>query len=372
VAEKRYIAIAGAGFSGAVIAHQCAQAGCRVEVFDTRGHVGGNCHTVRDADSGVLVHQYGPHIFHTDNRGVWDFVNQFDQFTPYVHRVKATSGDRVFSLPINLLTINQFFGKKFSPSEAQRFIAEMGDKNIGEPVNFEEQALKFVGRDLYEAFFEGYTTKQWGVHPRELPASILKRLPVRFNYDDNYFNHPFQGIPAHGYTHIVEKLLDQENIRVHLNAPLSRDVRGDFDHIFYSGPVDGWFGYCEGRLGYRTLDLETVRATGDFQGCSQMNYGDQSVPFTRITEYKHFLPAESHGLTVCHREFSRACGEHDIPYYPIRLVNEKAMLSRYEALAKSEVGVSFVGRLGTYRYIDMDVTISEALGTARAFLCGKV
>ncbi|MGC9261764.1 MAG: UDP-galactopyranose mutase [Phycisphaerae bacterium] len=362
------IAVAGAGFSGAVIAQQCAEAGYQVEVFDPRGHVGGNCHTVRDGDSGVLVHQYGPHIFHTDKKEVWDFVNRFDRFMPYVHRVKATSGDRVFSLPINLLTINQFFGKNFSPREAQGFIAGLGDASIGEPANFEQQALKFVGRDLYDAFFEGYTTKQWGVHPRELPASILKRLPVRFNYDDNYFNHPFQGMPANGYTHIIEKLLEHKNIRVHLGTALGRSQKGEFGHVFYSGPIDGWFGYCEGRLGYRTLDFETIRSTGDFQGCPVMNYGDNAVPFTRITEYKHFLPSESHESTVCHKEFSRACGENDIPYYPIRLVNEKATLGKYESLAKSENGVTFVGRLGTYRYIDMDVTIAEALGIAGAFL----
>jgi UDP-galactopyranose mutase len=285
-----------------------------------------------------------------------------------VNRVKALTGGRVFSLPINLLTINQFFGKVLNPQQAAAFIAELGDTSILDPETFEEQALRFVGRELYEAFFKSYTIKQWGVSPSQLPASILKRLPVRFNYDDNYFAHRYQGMPREGYTAIVERLLDHPNITVHLNRSFRREEAADFGHVFYSGPIDAWFDHSEGRLGYRTLDFEPIRAHGDFQGCAVLNYCDDSVPWTRISEHKHFAPWETHEKTLCFKEFSRECGPDDIPYYPIRLVEEKALLSRYVDLARGERGLTFVGRLGTYRYLDMDVTIAEALETVDQFL----
>jgi UDP-galactopyranose mutase len=368
MSQSLTIGIVGAGFSGAVIAHELAAQGYRVTVFDERAHIAGNCHTERDAESGVLMHVYGPHIFHTDNERVWQFVNQFSRFEPYVNRVKALTGGRVFSLPINLLTINQFFGKILNPQQAEAFIADLGDTSIIDPASFEEQALRFVGRELYEAFFKSYTIKQWGVSPSQLPASILKRLPVRFNYDDNYFAHRFQGMPREGYTVIVERLLDHPNITVHLNRSFRREEAADFGHVFYSGPIDAWFDHSEGRLGYRTLDFEPIRAQGDFQGCAVLNYCDDSVPWTRISEHKHFAPWEAHEKTLCFKEFSRECGPGDIPYYPIRLVEEKALLSRYVDLARREQGVTFVGRLGTYRYLDMDVTIAEALETIDQFL----
>ena len=197
------ILIVGAGFSGAVIGRQLAEAGHRITILEARDHVAGNCHTERDPETGVMVHRYGPHIFHTDDDGVWDYVNRFARFRPYRHRVRPTVGGRVYSLPMNLLTINQFFGRSFRPDEARAFIAAQADRSIAEPRNFEEQALRFVGRELYEAFFKGYTEKQWGCAPAELPASILKRLPLRFNYDDNYFSHAFQGMPEDGYTALV-------------------------------------------------------------------------------------------------------------------------------------------------------------------------
>ncbi len=361
------LGVVGAGFSGAVIANQLAEQGHQVTVMDARPHVAGNCHSERDAESGVMVHVYGPHIFHTDNERVWQFINRFATFEPYVNRVKATTGGRVFSLPINLLTINQFFGKTFNPAQAAAFIAAAGDSRIHDPQTFEEQALRFVGRELYEAFFRTYTVKQWGVAPADLPASILKRLPVRFNYDDNYFAHRYQGMPRDGYTAIVRQWLAHPNIRVQLDRSFRRAEAGSFDHVFYSGPIDAWFDHAEGRLGYRTLDFEPIRAEGDFQGCAVMNYCDDSVPWTRISEHKHFAPWEQHEKTLCFREYSRACGADDIPYYPIRLVAEKALLARYVDRARAETGVTFVGRLGTYRYLDMDVTIGEALETVDCF-----
>lgn len=363
--------ICGAGFSGAVIARELVLAGHQVLVVDERSHVAGNCHTERDGTTGVMVHVYGPHIFHTDNAEVWEYVNRFTEMKPFVNRVKAISKGQVYSLPVNLHTINQFFGKVMSPAEARAWIQSKARADITDPASFEEQALAFLGDELYRAFFYGYTRKQWGVEPSQLPASILKRLPVRFNYDDNYFMHPFQGMPKNGYTEIVEKILDVPGVEVRLGTRYE-DVAATetFDHVFYTGPIDRYFQYRLGRLGYRTLDFEKIYADGDYQGNAVINYCDEEVPWTRISEHKHFAPWEAGTLdkTVCYREFSRECQEADIPYYPIRLTQEKTMLSRYVELARATRGVTFLGRLGTYRYLDMDVTIGEALNAARKAL----
>lgn len=362
------VLLVGAGLSGAVIARTLAEAGHRCTVVDQRDHVAGNCHTRRDEQTGVMVHVYGPHIFHTDDDEVWAYVNRFERFMPYVNRVKTTTGGKVFLLPVNLHTINQFFGKTLRPDEAKAFIASLSEGPEGEPQTFEEQALKFVGRDLYEAFLKGYTIKQWGCQPSELPASILKRLPVRFNYDDNYFFHRHQGMPENGYTAMVEHILDHPGIEVRLNTVFDRADAAGYDHVFYSGPIDGYYGHDLGRLGYRTLDFEQFRHDGDYQGCAVMNYGDEAVPYTRITEHKHFSPWESHQGSVCYREYSRECEPADIPYYPVRMHAEKAMLDRYVEKAQGETGLTFVGRLGTYRYLDMDVTIREAMDASALYL----
>jgi len=361
-------AIVGAGFTGAVLAQELAKAGHTISVFESRNHIAGNCYSERDEKTGVMIHQYGPHIFHTDNEVVWNYVNQFTEFLPYINRVKTNSQGRIFSLPINLHTINQYFNRTLNPAEAKVFIQSIADNTIEEPQSFEEQAMKFVGKDLYEAFFKGYTIKQWGVSPKELPANILKRLPLRFNYDDNYFNHKFQGMPKEGYTPIVEALLAKDNIETHLNTSFKAKQANEFDHIFYTGPIDAWFNYEDGRLGYRTLDFVREEHDGDYQGCAVMNYGDQDVPYTRISEHKHFAPWEAHGKTIIFKEFSRECTQEDIPYYPIRLVNEKIMLNVYIEKAKAQTNVSFLGRLGTYRYLDMDVTIAEALDASQKIL----
>ena len=362
------VAIAGAGFSGAVIARELADAGLEVDVFESRSHVAGNCHTVRDTESGILLHAYGPHIFHTSNQRVWDYVRRFDEFMPFTNRVKAITGGRVYSLPVNLLTINQFFGKTFNPSEARAYLETKAEPGIEAPKNFEQQALRFIGRELYEAFFKSYTQKQWGRHPSELPASILRRLPLRFNYDDNYYASIWQGMPRHGYTALIGNMLDHPHIRLYLSQRFSQSMRKDYAQVFFSGPVDAWFNHSEGRLGYRTLDFVMERGHGDFQGNAVINYCDNSVSWTRIAEHKHFAPWESHTSTVIFRETSRECGPEDTPYYPIRLAREKSLLSRYVDMALAEQGVCFVGRLGTYRYLDMHVTIAEALDVADSYL----
>ncbi|MGZ3214955.1 UDP-galactopyranose/dTDP-fucopyranose mutase family protein [Paracoccus sp. T5] len=359
------VLLVGAGLSGAVIGRQLAEAGHHCHVIDARPHVAGNCHTARDAETGVMMHVYGPHIFHTDDQGAWDYVNRFARFLPYQNRVKATAQGRVYPLPVNLLTINQFFGTTLRPDEARAFIEAKADRSITDPQTFEQQALRFVGRELYEAFFQGYTEKQWGCSPSQLPASILKRLPLRFNYDDNYFFHRFQGMPEEGYTALVERILDHARITVELGQEYDDGMAQGVDHVVWSGPLDGYFGYRLGRLGYRTLDFERFTYQGDYQGCAVMNYGDRAVPFTRITEHKHFSPWEAHEGSVCYREYARAAEPGDTPYYPVRLVQEKALLERYVALAQETRGVTFVGRLGTYRYLDMDVTVREALDAAR-------
>lgn len=363
-----HFGIVGAGFSGAVIGRELADAGHEVTIIEQRDHVAGNCHTARDEDTGVMVHQYGPHIFHTDIERVWTYVNQYAEMMPYRHSVRTTVDNRVYSLPINLHTINQVYEAAMGPDEARAFIEQEAETDIEDPQTFEEQALRFVGRRLYEAFFSGYTRKQWGVEPSQLPASILKRLPVRFNYDDTYFSHPHIAIPREGYTRIVEQILDHPNITVHLSTPFDPADHADYDHVVWSGPLDGWFGYDEGRLGYRTLDFVPERHDGDYQGIQVMNYGEYEVPYTRITEHKHFSPWEEHDRTIIFREYSRAADPDDIPYYPIRLTDDRALLDRYLSRARAEDGVTFVGRLGTYRYLDMDRTIDEALTAAEGIL----
>lgn len=341
-------------------------------MFEGRDHIGGNCYTEVDRATGVTVHLYGPHIFHTPHERVWRYVTHFSHFMPYRHRVMATVRDQVYSLPINLLTINQALrrGVPMNPAEAKRYL-EIIATGPAEPVTFEDQGLRFVGRELYEMFFAGYTAKQWGVDPKDLPASVLKRLPVRFNFDDSYFDHRYQGMPEHGYTPIFERLLDSPNIDVHLGRPMRRDMADHFDHTLWTGPIDGFFDHQLGRLGYRTLDFEVSRHDGDFQGCPVMNYCDRDVRWTRSTEFKHFAPWEQHDRTVVYHEEARACGHDDIPYYPVRLVRDQAVLQRYEAEARGTKDVSFVGRLGTYRYLDMDACVAEALNASDRLLEGE-
>ena len=369
---KQHVAIAGAGFAGAVLARELVESGkFKVTVFDERNHIAGNCHTERDPETNVMVHKYGPHIFNTSREDVWEYMNKWGEMVPFVNRVKAHTARGVFSLPINLLTINQFFGKKMGPAEARDFVGGFADESIKAPKSFEDQAMKFLGKDFYMNFFYGYTKKQWGVEPKVLPASILKRLPVRFNYDDNYYNQKYQGIPRNGYTEIVAKILDHEDITVHTSSRLTPEMKKDFVHIFWSGPMDGYFNFKLGRLGYRTLEFEKFVENGDYQGNPVINYCEQEVPYTRIAEHKHFTPWEEHEKTVCFKEYSKLCGEKDVPYYPIRLNDDKAMLEDYVKLVEKEDRVTFIGRLGTYRYLDMHVVIGESLDLAQTCLTSE-
>lgn len=366
--KKKYLII-GAGFSGAVIAEQLSRnPNNNILIVDERNHIGGNSFTERDTQTGVMVHTYGPHIFNTNNKQVWEYIQQFGEFIPYINRVKSIYKGNVYSMPINLHTINQFFGKAFNPEEAKLFIDKQSDKRIDEAKNFEEQALKYIGKELYNAFFYGYTKKQWGCEPTELPASILKRLPVRFNYNDNYYASQYQGIPKHGFTAIFEKMLDADNIEVKLNTKFETqwDI-SEFDHVFYTGPIDAFFSYKYGRLSYRTVYFEKGFADGDYQGNPVINYADPEVPYTRVHEHKHFAPWEDHANTVYFKEFSKETEPEDIPFYPKRLAADLTKLNLYQLDAAKFSQITFLGRLATYRYMDMHHVIDEALVIADKF-----
>lgn len=365
MSQANRILIVGGGFSGAVLSRELAQLlDARILLIDVRDHLAGNCHMERDAGTQVMIHRYGPHIFHTSREDVWNYVRRFSEFGPFVNRIKASIPRGIYGLPINLLTINQFFGKRFSPAEACAFIESLGDKSIAEPRNFEEQALKFIGRELYEAFFYGYSKKQWGCEPRELSASILKRLPVRFNYNDDYYNDRYQGIPVDGYTAIIERIVAHENIEVRLATSWEPRMEAEFEHVIFTGPLDQFYGYRFGRLGYRTVFWDHQRARGDFQGNALINYPDMADSFTRVIEHKHFAPWEDHEETIVSTEFSKETEEADVPYYPKRLAPDKALLAQYLKLARQETKISFLGRLATYRYLDMHQVIGEALDFA--------
>ena len=370
--SRERVLIVGAGFSGAVLARYLAEhAGLASLVIDERPHVAGNCHTERDEATGVMLHKYGPHIFHTDNEAVWSYIRRFSDIVPYRHRVKATIDRGVFSLPVNLHTLNQFFDKRFSPAEAQAFVAALGDKSFANPANFEEQAHNLIGADLYQAFIYGYTKKHWGCEPRELPTSIFSRLPIRFDYDDSYHRSRYSGIPRDGYTACIERILDHELVEVKLSTRYEQAMAADFSHVFYTGPLDAWFGYSLGRLSYRTVFWERIETAGDLQGCSQMNYPQLDVPHTRIHEDKHFTPWENHERSVGLIEFAKETAAGDIPYYPKRLAADKEKLTAYLALANSGQGVSFLGRLATYRYMDMHQVIAEALSFSDSWLAAR-
>ncbi|WP_190819621.1 UDP-galactopyranose mutase [Saccharopolyspora pogona] len=364
--------VVGSGFFGLTIAERAAtQLDKRVLVLDRRDHIGGNAYSEAEPETGIEVHRYGAHLFHTSNKRVWDYVNQFTEFTDYQHRVFTKYQGQIYSLPMNLGLLCQFFGRSFTPDEAKALVAEQASEiNTADAQNLEEKAISLIGRPLYEAFMRGYTAKQWQTDPKELPAAIISRLPVRYNFNNRYFNDSFEGLPVDGYTAWLQKMADHPNIEVRLSTDFF-DVRAELPAdvpVVYTGPLDRYFDFVEGELGWRTLDFETeVVQTEDFQGTSVMNYADEDVAYTRIHEFRHFHPERDYypkDKTVIVREYSRSAESGDEPYYPINTPADRQKLEAYRELAKKEAKerkVVFGGRLGTYKYLDMHMAIGSAL-----------
>jgi UDP-galactopyranose mutase len=362
------LVVVGSGFFGLTIAERCArELDLKVLVLERRHHLGGNAYSEAEAETGIEVHVYGAHLFHTSNERVWEYVNRFTTFTNYQHRVFAKYQGQVYSFPMNLALINQFFGTSHTPDQARSLIAEQASEiDTADATNLEEKAISLIGRPLYEAFVKGYTAKQWQTDPTELSADIITRLPVRYTFDNRYFNDTWEGLPTDGYTAWLTRMADHPNIEVRLNTDffaVAEQYKGTVP-IVYTGPVDEYFGNCEGRLSWRTVDLEpSVVEVDDFQGTSVMNYNDADVPYTRIHEFKHFHPERTHlpGKTVIVHEYSRFAEEDDEPYYPINTPADREKLLKYRELAKLEPMVLFGGRLGTYKYLDMHMAIGSAL-----------
>jgi UDP-galactopyranose mutase len=365
------LVVVGSGFFGLTVAEQAARRlGRRVVVLERRNHLGGNAYSEREAQTGIEVHRYGAHLFHTSNERVWRYANEFTEFTGYQHRVFSLFQGRVYPMPVKLGTICEYFGRYLTPTQARALVAEQaGEIKAENAQNFEDKAISLIGRPLYEAFFRGYTAKQWQTDPTELPAAIVTRLPVRYTFDNRYFNDTYEGLPVDGYTAWLERMADHPLIDLRLDTDYFavRDQLPAGTLTVYTGPLDRYFDYSQGRLGWRTLDFtQEVLPVGDFQGTPVMNYADENVPFTRIHEFRHFHPERDYPTdqTVVVREYSRFAEEDDEPYYPINAGQDRERLERYRKLAEEESrnnGVIFGGRLGTYQYLDMHMAIASAL-----------
>lgn len=354
--------VVGAGFFGAVFAREMTDIGKRCLVIDKRRHIGGNCYT--EKIEGINVHKYGAHIFHTSDNEVWRYINRFAEFNNYVNSPIAIYGEEIYNLPFNMNTFSKMWGIK-TPAEAKaKIAAQISELGITEPNNLEEQALSLVGTDVYEKLIKGYTEKQWGRKCAELPAFIIKRLPLRFTYDNNYFNDKYQGIPINGYTEIFEKLLD--GIEVRLNSDYN-DVKSEISakKTVYCGSIDAFFGYSLGALEYRSVRFENeIINTDNYQGNAVVNYTAADVPFTRIIEHKHFEYGKQ-DKTVISREYSVEWNKGTEPYYPLNDDRNTELYARYAELAKTRPDVIFGGRLGQYKYYDMDKVIRSALDTVK-------
>ncbi|WP_315525993.1 UDP-galactopyranose mutase [Corynebacterium durum] len=368
--------VVGSGLFGLTVAERAAsQLGKNVLIVERRPHLGGNAYSEAEPETGIEVHKYGAHLFHTSNKRVWDYVNQFTDFTGYQHRVFAMHNGTAYQFPMGLGLINQFFGKYYSPEDAKKLIQEQAAEiNSEDATNLEEKAISLIGRPLYEAFIRDYTAKQWQTDPKELPAGNITRLPVRYTFDNRYFNDTYEGLPVDGYAAWLNNMADHELIDVRLNTDwfeVRDQIRADNPDapVVYTGPLDRYFNYEEGTLGWRTLDFETeVLDIPDFQGTSVMNYNDAEFPYTRIHEFRHFHPERADvypkDKTVIMKEYSRFAEGDDEPYYPINTPDDREMLLKYRERADKETAdhkVFFGGRLGTYQYLDMHMAIASAL-----------
>jgi UDP-galactopyranose mutase len=364
------VVVVGSGLYGLTMAERIVrELGRRVVVLERRDHLGGNAHSELDPETGIEVHTYGSHLFHTSNERVVAYVQRFTAFNDYQHRVFTCHRGRIYPMPINLGTITAYFDRAMSPDEARALVAEqaaeLGDRV---PANLEEKAVSLIGRPLYEAFIRGYTAKQWQIDPRDLDPGIITRLPVRYTFDNRYFDDTFQGLPLDGYAAWLRRMAEHPLITVELGVDFFdvRDRVRDDQLVVYTGPLDRYFDYRAGRLSWRTLDLETeVVATRDFQGTAVMNYADEDVPYTRIHEFRHYHPERTATMaadrSVIMREYSRCAGRDDEPYYPVRTAADRERMAAYRQLAKGQPNTLFGGRLGSYQYLDMHMAIASAL-----------
>ena len=341
------------------------------DVIDERSHVGGNCYTRLDTETDITIHEYGPHIFNTNSEIAWEFINEYLTMHPFTNRVKASTSKGIFTMPINLHTINQFYKTSMNVAEATAFMKKITLPHKKERLdNFEEVMLSHLGSDLYNEFISGYTKKQWGVDPCTLPASIAKRLPFRLNYNDNYYNKKYQGLPVEGYTPMFEQIYSGKNINLNLGVSYEQSMSKNYDLVFYTGTIDQFFNYEYGRLSYRTVYWEKKTCEGFFQGNAVINFTTEDEPYTRINEPIFFEPWKdtlTTGKSVYFTEFSKATGPSDKPYYPIRRTEDLDRLNSYQKRATSKEFSKFIfhGRLGMYKYLDMDMVIEESSQLAK-------
>ena len=364
--ESYDVIVVGSGFFGSTIAERITSTSkVKVAVIESRNHIGGNSYSEIDVATQIEYHKYGSHLFHTNSEKIWEYCNKFTKFNNYRHKVFTIHNGQMYSMPINLGTINQFYETNYSPEQAKTKIKDLGlNTKNGEALDLESKAISLIGEELYNAFIKGYTTKQWQVDPKELPASIITRLPVRYNYNNEYFDDNYQGIPIDGYTKWIEKLLEKSTIFLDTDFFDIRNQISPNQIVIYTGPIDRYFAYKYGELTWRTLDFElNVEEVNDFQGNSVINYADLDVPYTRIHEFKHLHPERNYQTsnTLIMKEFSRFASKDDEPYYPVNSAADREKLSKYRELIPNEKNVYFGGRLGTYQYLDMHMAIASAL-----------
>lgn len=365
---RRHVTVVGSGLYGLTIADLCArESGCEVTIIESRNHIGGNAWSEIEPTSGIEYHPYGTHIFHTSNQRVIDYVSRFTRFNTYRHVVWSRAGQKVYSLPFGLLCLSQMYGKHFTPDEARKLLNEFS-RMFPRPRNLEEKALASVGPEIYETLIKGYTLKQWGTDPTQLPPETIARLPVRLNYDNSYFSDTFEGIPLNGYRSWLSAVIDHRLIKVELGVKFDRGSAGkpsDENIVVYTGALDEYYGYEHGYLSWRTVDLEfELIDTDDALGCAVLNYADATEPRTRSHEFKHLHPERSgtRGTLLGH-EYSRMADPGDEPYYPVNTPADKRVLKRYRAEASRERYTLFGGRLATYKYLDMHMAIASAMAT---------
>lgn len=355
--------IVGAGLFGLTCAHELAEnLGFRVTVLEKRKHIGGNCWSEFDDDTSIECHKYGTHIFHTSNERVWNFISRFTSWNSYQHHVLTKHAGKTYQLPINLDTINRFYNEDLAPTAAKEFLEARAQKDRA-PDNFEDKAISLIGPELYGAFIRGYTLKQWQRDPRELPATLLNRIPLRFNYNSRYFSDKWEGLPLDGYGKLFARMTENMDVITGVDW---KDAKKDMQRgslVIYTGPIDEYFDYRLGRLDWRSVGFEVERhSLPDYQGTSVMNYADVEVPYTRIHEFRHLHPERKYGdSTIIYKEYSRTTGQDDERFYPVPTVRNKQLYAQYQELAAQENAVYFGGRLGTYAYLDMDDAVEEAL-----------